>query len=148
MKLGTYDVSPPVVLAPMAGITNMAFRLLCREFGALHSQDDGGLLVRTNHFVSEGGHDGCLASTLSVSTELRRAHLVETFSGRVPQTADDVVDAMTHHIADGGVCRHNFADPDPVLWHRTLATVVIDVRGRTLEATEGGPCGQRLAEAG
>ncbi|MCT1385022.1 tRNA dihydrouridine synthase DusB [Brachybacterium sp. p3-SID1565] len=29
----------------MAGITNMAFRLLCREFGALHSQDDGGLYV-------------------------------------------------------------------------------------------------------
>jgi isopenicillin-N N-acyltransferase-like protein len=111
-------------------------------------QDADGLLVRTNHFVSEGGRDGCLASTLSVSTELRRAHLVEAFTGRVPQTADDVVDAMTHHLADGGVCRHNFADPDPVLWHRTLATVVIDVRGRTLDATAGGPCGQRLAEAG
>jgi nifR3 family TIM-barrel protein len=38
LKLGTYDVTPPVVLAPMAGITNVAFRRLCREQG-------GGLYV-------------------------------------------------------------------------------------------------------
>ncbi|WP_230985004.1 tRNA dihydrouridine synthase DusB [Microbispora oryzae] len=38
MKIGTYDVWPPVVLAPMAGITNIGFRTLCREQG-------GGLFV-------------------------------------------------------------------------------------------------------
>jgi nifR3 family TIM-barrel protein len=32
--LGRYSVAPPVVLAPMAGITNVAFRRLCREQGA------------------------------------------------------------------------------------------------------------------
>lgn len=31
--LGTHVVSPPVVLAPMAGVTNAPFRALCREFG-------------------------------------------------------------------------------------------------------------------
>jgi nifR3 family TIM-barrel protein len=34
LPLGDHQVWPPVVLAPMAGITNIAFRRLCREYGA------------------------------------------------------------------------------------------------------------------
>ncbi|MBB4739508.1 nifR3 family TIM-barrel protein [Actinoplanes octamycinicus] len=33
LMLGNHAVNPPVVLAPMAGITNVAFRRLCREQG-------------------------------------------------------------------------------------------------------------------
>ena len=104
-----------------------------------------GVLVRTNHFVSEAGRDGCLASTIGPSTELRRDHLVGVFAQEQPQTAADVTAAMTHHLADGGVCRHPLTDTDPVLWHRTLATVAIDVAPRTLDVHENGPCGHRMA---
>ena len=32
MKIGSFELAAPVVLAPMAGVTNAPFRTMCREF--------------------------------------------------------------------------------------------------------------------
>jgi len=111
--------------------------------GVLEPED--GLLVRTNHFVSEAGAPGCLASTISDSTEFRRTALLDALTATPPTSAADVVAAMECHRDDGaGVCSHPRTEDDPLLWHRTLATVCLDVATGSLTVRDGGPCGERL----
>lgn len=66
LRIGRHEIGSPVVLAPMAGITNRAFRRLCRQYGT-----DG---------LAAGGAGG--ASSLYVSEMVTSRALVE----RSPET--------------------------------------------------------------
>lgn len=112
--------------------------------GRLDTHD--GLLVRTNSFVSPEGEAGCLAATISDSSTTRRDKLLAAFADGPPTSADDVIKAMTDHEPEGqvgGICCHPDRSMDPVLWHRTLATVAIDVEQSRLDVRADGPCGHR-----
>jgi nifR3 family TIM-barrel protein len=52
LRIGRHVIESPVVLAPMAGITNRAFRRLCREYGN-EGRAIGGASGATSLYVSE-----------------------------------------------------------------------------------------------
>lgn len=100
---------------------------------------EDGVLVRTNHFVSEEHASGCLASAIGPGSGVRRTTLLDAF-GQPPADSTDVVTAMDDHREVGAVCAHPDPSLDPALRHATLATVVLDVADRSLGVTAGGPC--------
>ena len=52
LQIGRHTIASPVVLAPMAGITNRAFRRLCRQYGDA-GPDRSGATGATSLYVSE-----------------------------------------------------------------------------------------------
>jgi nifR3 family TIM-barrel protein len=71
LRIGPLSISPPVVLAPMAGVTNPPFRALCRRFGA-------GLYVSemiTARALVEGNRKTLLLASFSAEEETRSLQL-------------------------------------------------------------------------
>ena len=44
MQIGTLKLDVPLLLAPMAGITDLPFRVICRELGCGNGQRQGAAL--------------------------------------------------------------------------------------------------------
>ena len=100
MKIGTVEVPSQLVLAPMAGVTDLAFRLICRELGAgltvtemvsakaLSYQDkkSRGLLKLSpgEHPASAqifGSDPVCMAEAACIAAEISGADLIDINMG-------------------------------------------------------------------
>src|SRR5215217_1417054 len=71
LRLGDLEVPSPVVLAPMAGVTNAAFRQLCAEQG-------GGLYVCemiTSRGIVEGDRTSLSMLTFAANEQFRSVQL-------------------------------------------------------------------------
>ncbi len=103
LALGPLRVWPPVVLAPMAGVTNYAFRSLCREFGA-------GLYV-SEMITARGLRDGNARTLLLASSRPDESpRSVQLYAS----TPDDLSAATRLLVAEG--VQHidlNFGCPVP-----------------------------------
>ena len=104
LTIGDIPLTVPVVLAPMAGITNTAFRRLCREFGA-------GL------YVSEMITSRALVEKTPNTLRLIKHHPSETpRSIQLYGVDPDVIDRAVRMLVDEDRCDHidlNFGCPVP-----------------------------------
>lgn len=94
LKIGPLEVDPPVVLAPMAGVTNSAYRSLCRSYGA-------GLYV--SEMVSARAlceDDARTAKMVSFGADeaVRSVQLYGVDPAVVGEAVRRVVDLGVHHV--------------------------------------------------
>ncbi|MDP5128806.1 MAG: tRNA-dihydrouridine synthase family protein, partial [Pontimonas sp.] len=127
LAIGPLELDVPVVLAPMAGITNTAFRRLCREYGA-------GL------YVSEMITSRALVERTPTSMRLIKHHESETprsiqLYGVEPTTISEAI----RFLVDEDRCDHidlNFGCPVPKVtrkgggaalpWKRSLFRDIVE----------------------
>lgn len=139
LRIGSIAVDPPVVLAPMAGVTDAPFRVLCARFG-------GGLFV--NQMVTARalveGHPG--------SWELTRFHPEESVRSLQLYGTDprDVAEAVRRLVGEGRVDHldMNFGCPAPKVtrngggaalpFKRRLLRAVVAAAVRAADAESGG----------
>ncbi|MDQ3358435.1 MAG: tRNA-dihydrouridine synthase, partial [Actinomycetota bacterium] len=70
LRIGRHTIDSPVVLAPMAGITNRAFRRLCRQYGTAGQGLAGVASGATSLYVSEMITSRALVERTPVSMRL------------------------------------------------------------------------------
>lgn len=90
LRIGPVTVDPPVVLAPMAGVTNAAFRRLCRSYGA-------GLYVSemvTARALVEGNAKTIGMASFADDEPIRSAQLYGTHPGVMGAAVRRLVDEI------------------------------------------------------
>jgi nifR3 family TIM-barrel protein len=94
LELGPLRVWPPVVLAPMAGVTNHPFRTLCREFGAgLYVSE----MITARGFL-EGNHLTRLLASSRPGERPRSVQLYGTNPSDLEETARIMVGEGVEHL--------------------------------------------------
>jgi nifR3 family TIM-barrel protein len=103
LRLGPVTAWPPVVLAPMAGVTNYPFRTICRGFGAGVYVSE---MINARGFL-EGNHRTRLLASSRPGEAPRSVQIYGHDPGEVG--------AMAHALADEGVAHldMNFGCPVP-----------------------------------
>jgi nifR3 family TIM-barrel protein len=94
LKIGPLAVDPPVVLAPMAGVTNAAFRRLCRSYGAgLYVSE----MVSARALMENNGRTATMVS-FAPDEEVRSVQLYGVDPYWVGEAVKRVVDLGVHHV--------------------------------------------------
>lgn len=94
LKIGPLEIDPPVVLAPMAGVTNTAFRRLCRTYGAgLYVSE----MVSARALCEDNGRTRQMVS-FHDDEDVRSVQLYGVDPGWVGEAVKRVVDLGAHHI--------------------------------------------------
>ncbi|ORB84157.1 tRNA dihydrouridine synthase DusB [Mycobacterium kansasii] len=116
MRIGSIELASPVVLAPMAGVTNVAFRTLCRELEQSKAGTVSGLyvceMVTARALVER--HPVTLHMTTFAPNESPRSLQLYTVD-------PDTTYAAARMIADEGLADHidmNFGCPVPKVTKR------------------------------
>ena len=94
LSIGPLTVDPPVVLAPMAGVTNAAYRRLCRSYGA-------GLYVSemvSARALVEGNDRTQAMVSFAPDEQVRSVQLYGVDPAVVGEAVRRVVDLGVHHI--------------------------------------------------
>ena len=115
LRIGRHVIESPVVLAPMAGITNRAFRRLCREYG--------------NEGTALGGASG--ATSLYVSEMITSRALVE----RTPESM-----RLIEHDPDENPRSIQLYSVDPATARPAARMLVTRTAPTTSTSTSAAPC--------
>ncbi|MEO8851093.1 MAG: tRNA dihydrouridine synthase DusB [Allobranchiibius sp.] len=113
LRIGRHTIGTPVVLAPMAGITNRAFRRLCREYGDVGSAATGAHSL----YVSEMITSRALVERNEVTMRLIEHDADESPRSIQLYSVDPVTTARAvHMLVSEDRCDHidlNFGCPVP-----------------------------------